>query len=56
MENLPRLWVIKWDANVTGHGAGPRQTECSLRFCRGGKSEKLRETSEKSGAISTNSR
>lgn len=23
--DLPRLWVIKWDANITGHGAGPRQ-------------------------------
>lgn len=28
MENLPRLWVMRWDANVMGHahlGAGPRQ-------------------------------
>lgn len=25
MENLPRLWVIRWDANVMGHGARPRQ-------------------------------
>lgn len=23
--DLPRLWVIRWDANVMGHGAGPRQ-------------------------------
>lgn len=35
IENLPRLWVIRWDANVMGHGAGRRQTVLLVFFQEG---------------------